>query len=323
MTRPTADLLSNPERQPTNPYLQAFRDIEYAASQEGLDAQGAYEIYEAHLLSHNLDPTVYLSMAITSGGFARDSELGIGEVIDRNSEFGTLARQALLHQHPELSENDIVLPSDLGKVAGWSQADYLLFWFHTITGLTADQARLISDSMAASLHYRGFTDRTLDKDRKWRDYQQFTDDYVHHLRSLISTEGRGRGPNNVQAMLMILDGDMSLGGRAEERLCRALGIPPQYQYLDTATVEVVPGFSDSTRALSGMGSSALGLDINPAGLRFAGVGNGGVTPDIAFGLGFRKTSLSNALAAARFYRKEPETRPKRHNGHRPIRRFEK
>jgi hypothetical protein len=318
MTRPTADSLSNPEKQPTNPYLHAFRDIEYAASQEGLDAQGAYEIYEAHLLKHNLDPTIYLSMAITSGGFARDSELGIGEVIERNSEFGALARQALLHQHPELSEKDIVLPSDLGKVAGWSQADYLLFWFHTITGLTTDQARLVSDSMASSLHYPGFTDRTLDKNRKWSDYQQFTDDYVRHLRNLIPTEGRELEPNNIQAMLMILDGDISLGGRAEEKFCRAIGIPPQYQYLDKTTVEAVPGFSDSTRTLRGMGSSALGLDSNPAGLRFAGVGTGSVKTDIAFGLGFRKTSLSNALVAARFYSNEPETRPPRHNGHRPI-----
>lgn len=320
MTRPTAELLSNPEKQPTNPYLQAFRDIEHAASQEGLDAQGAYEIYEAHLLKHGLDPTIYLSMAITSGGFARDSELEIGEVIERNSEFGTLARQALLHQHPELSEEDIVLPSDLGKVAGWSQSDYLLFWFHTITGLTADQARLISNNMASSLHYPGFTDKTLDKDQKWLDYQQFTDDYVRHLRSLISTEGRSLEPNNIQAMLMILDGDMSLGGRAEERLCRAIGIPPQYQYLDKATVEAISGFSDSTRTLREMGSSALGVATNPAGLRFAGVGTESVRPDIAFGLGFRKTSLANALAAARFYSEEPETRPSRHNGHRPVRR---
>lgn len=315
---------TNPER-PTgteaaveNSYKRVFFEIERAAEEGQFDPQEAYELYEAHLAANKLDPTVYLSMAITSGGFARNADLAIGDVIDKNSTFGTMARQALLRQHPELSERDIVLPSDLGKVKGWSQADYLLFWFHTMTGLPAEQARSVSEAMSSSLSYPGFTDKTLSTENRWHDYQRFTDDYVHCLRDLKDEYGRNLQPNNVQAMVMILDGDVSLGGRAEERLCRAIGIPPQFQFLDADMINETPDFTDSIVALRGMGAHALGTSLNPPGMQFWGVSEGSFSPDIAFGLGFRKTGLANAIFSAQFYRDHPTARPQRHGGHTSI-----
>jgi len=315
---------TNPERQTggevvaENSYKRIFSEIEQAAKESHLDPQAAYELYEAHLAAENLDPTIYLSMAITSGGFARNADLSIGDVVDKNSTFGTLARQALLRQHPELSERDIILPSDLGKVKGWSQADYLLFWFHTMTGLSTEQARSVSEAMSPSLSYPGLTDKTLGTENRWLDYQRFTDDYVHCLRDLKGAYGRKLQPNNVQAMIMILDGNMSLGGRAEAALCRAIGIPPQFQFLDIDTVNEVPDFKDSTKALQNMGAHALGLSLNPPEMQFLGVGAGSIDTDIAFNLGFRKTGLANALFAAQFYQDHPSARPLRHGGHLPI-----
>ncbi len=315
---------TNPERQTgaeatvENSYKRVFFEIERAAEERQLDPQAAYELYETHLAAEKLDPTIYLSMAITSGGFARDADLSIGDVIDKNSAFGTMARKSLLRQHPELSERDIVLPSDLGKVKGWSQADYLLFWFHTITGLSAEQAQGVSEAMSSSLSYPGFTDKTLSSEDRWSDYQRFTDDYVHCLRELEDEYGRNLQPNNVQAMIMILDGNMSLGGRAEEALCRAIGIPPQFQFLDNDMVKEVAEFEDYTKALHNMGAQALGLSINPPGMRFLGFGAGSVEAGMAFNLGFRKTGLDNAVFAAQFYRDRPTARPQRHGGHTPI-----
>ena len=303
-----------------SPYKRVFLDIEQAAEKEGdFTPQAAYGIYEAYLAAGNLDPTVYLSMAITSGGFARDDSLNIGEIIAKNSAYGTMARKALLRQHSELSEKDIVLPSDLGKVKGWSQSDYLLFWFHTITGLTVEHARSVSEAMQPSLTYPGFTDKTLSGDVRWRDYQRFTDDYVRCLRDLEVKFGRDLQPNNIQAMIMILDGDMSLGGRAEERLCRAIGIPPQFQLLDANTLIETPGFKDSFMSLREMGAQALGTGLNPQGLQFLGVSEGPTDVNLAYGLGFRKTGLSNATFAAGYYRNNQAARPLRHRGHNPIR----
>lgn len=301
-------------------YRQVFLDIEQAAAEKegGITPQHAYELYEAYLAANNLDPTVYLSMAITSGGFARDNSLAISEIIRKNSAYGAMAREALLYQHPELSAADIIVPSDLGKVKGWSQADYLLFWFHTITGLTAEHAQTVSEAMAPSLSYPGFTDTTLSSDERWRDYERFTDDYTYCLRGLGDTFGRNLQPNNIQAMIIILDGEMSLGGRAEERLCRSIGIPPQFQFINAEALNETPGFNDSVALLQGMGAQVLGMSINPAGTKYYGISLGVTDVKIAYGLGFRKTGLSNATLTADYYCKNPAARPVRHAGHTPI-----
>ncbi len=257
-------------------------------------------------------------MAITSGGFARDDDLSISEVVENNSKYGALARKALLRQHPELSDNNIILPSDLGKVVGWSQADYLMFWFHTITGLTTEHARTVSDAMQPSLSYPGFTDRALDTDDRWRDYERFTDDYVFHLRGLGTTFGRKLQPNNIQAMVMILDNEISLGSRAEERLCRSIGIPPQFQYIDAGLLHEIPGLSDSVTSLRIVGARALGMSLNPAGINFCGISRGDTSSSLAYSLGLRKTGLLNAILTEEYYRKNPAARPPRHGGHTPI-----
>lgn len=306
------------QAEPDNSYRRIFLAIETAAQSEDLRPQAAYELYEEFLGEEGLDPTVYLSMAITSGGYAREDGLGIGEVISRNSEFGTLAKAALLRQHPELSEADVVLPSDLGKVRGWSQSDYLLFWFHTIVGLEAERAAWVSERMSPALKYPGFVDKTLPVDEKWRDYAQFTQDYVSGLEELSDTHGRDLQPNNMQAMLMILDGSMSLGGRAEEALCRAIGVPPQQQLLDALVVERSADLHRATTELRTLGANAIGLSLNPAGLQFQGWSTGPADPSLAFGLGFRKTGLANAIDAARYYRDHPGARPSRHQGHPPF-----
>jgi hypothetical protein len=300
-----------------NPYRQVFLAIEAAAQSEDLSPQAAYELYEEYLLQKGLDPTIYLSMAITSGGYARDADLDIGQVITNNTDFGTLAKDALLRQHPELSEADIVLPSDLGKVRGWSQSDYLLFWFHVITGLEAEHAAQVSGRMAPSLTYPGFVDKSLPAEAKWGDYARFTSDYVRCLRDLAAEHGRDLQPNNMQAMIMILDGDMSLGGRAEAELCRAIGIPPQQQMLDRLVVTDTPELQAATTELRALGAHALGLSLNPPGVRFAGWSAGPTDPTLAFGLGLRKTGLSNAIFAADYYAKRPAARPLRHMGHEP------
>ena len=304
--------------QDDNPYREVFLAIEAMAETQNLSPQAAYELYEEYLLRKELDPTIYLSMAITSGGYARDGELDIGQVITNNTDFGTLAKEALLRQHPELSEADIILPSDLGKVRGWSQSDYLLFWFHVIVGLNADDAAKVSEHMAESLSYPGFTDKSLTPEQKWDDYARFTRDYVKGLRELAQGRGRDLQPNNMQAMIMILDGDMSLGGRAEAELCRAIGIPPQQQMLDALVVTDSPELQAATSELRALGAHALGLSLNPPGMQFVGWSAGPTNPNLAFELGFRKTGLANAVFAADYYAKRPGSRPPRHGGHYPL-----
>lgn len=301
-----------PETGNTESYRRIFQAIEDAAQVcDRLEPQAAYEMYDAGLAAANLDPTVYLSMSITSGGFARDEELTIGDVITQNSEYGTLAKQALINQHPVLREQDIILPSELGKVKGWSQSDYLLFWFHTIAGLKPQDTQIVSDHMQPYLTLPGFTDKTLPPEQRWQDYERFTNEYVRALREVAQQQGRSLRPSNIQAMLMILDGEMSLGGRAEELLCRRIGIPPQYHYLNAEVVVRDVDFHSQTRRLSFLGAKALSTNINKPPIAFVGVSAGRTHTDIAFMGAFRKTGLSNALFAAEYYTNNPDSRTRR------------
>lgn len=307
-----------------SPYAAFFGVIEEFSKQETLSTLDAYRFFDHLLVEYQLDPTIYLSMAITSGGYSRDSTLTIGEVINKNSEFGSLAAEALILQFPVFDKTDVVVPSELGKVANWSQADYLLWWSHVITGVDVDSAAEIEASMKESgvLNARGFVDASLDKDSRWKDYAAFALRYAKELRVVAAKRPATDKlqPNNVQAAIFILDKELSLGARAEALLCKLIGIPPQFQLLDTRVIdEASEAFRAHTRNLRALGASALGTSVNAApDISFVGISSEVVSTDIAFMAGLRKTGLINALFAKEFYLANPERKPPRHNGHSPL-----
>src|SRR6266699_2243368 len=97
------------------PYTQLWRAIEAAGKgTDGFTPQQAYRMYEEFLLENGLDPTIYLSMAITSGGYARKEGLGVVDIITLNSSYGWMTKAAILFQYPEFSPRDVILPSELG-----------------------------------------------------------------------------------------------------------------------------------------------------------------------------------------------------------------
>ncbi len=300
-----------------SPYRPVFETMEAYAAERRVEPQEAYELYDDYLVDEGLDPTIYLSMAITSGGYARDKQLGIGEVIGKNSSYGDIAKRALLYQHPMFTEADIILPSEVGKMKGWSQSDYLLFWFHVMMGVEKDDAAVISEKITPTLALPGFTDSSLDHDVRWGHYKQLASEYRKLLIERAQEKGGRLEPNNVQAMLMILDGEMSLGGRSEELVCRSLGIPPQINYLDTSTIDETAGMSEHATTLNGLGANAMSSHINPSSLQFLGVGSGETDMSMARTLGMRKTGLINAILAAEYYAQHPTERPLRHQGHTP------
>lgn len=314
-----------PEPTETSPYKPCFEAIEVLASQEQLTPGAAYEFYDDFLVQNGLDPTIYLSMAITSGGHKRNPELSVGDVISLNSEFGILAAEALIKQFPILDKGDIVVPAELGKVKGWSQSDYLLFWAHTILGATPDVALTIEERVldTGTTQLEGFQNPDLSDERRWQDYESFTLTYTRALRTIVQKTPNARrelSPNNMQGALFILDEALSLGARAEGLLCRQLGIPPQFQLLDAWVIEAASqGFKEQVAELRALGAVALGTDINRNPHRtWVGISRGSFETDIAFKAGLRKTGLENALLAKEWYADHPGAQPARHQGHRPV-----
>lgn len=89
-------------------------------------------------------PLIYVSTTITSGGYRRYEDLSVGAAIESNSRFARqIVDEGLLAYGlaPEL----VVLPSELGKVSGWRQTDYLQFWLYIIRAVHPDAAHVLQD----------------------------------------------------------------------------------------------------------------------------------------------------------------------------------
>lgn len=99
--------------------------------------------YEEYCRRRNVarlpSPALYISTTITSGGFRRDEGMPIGEAIGANSLFArSLTQEGLLEYG--LDPSWVILPSELGKVPGWKQTDYLQFWMYIIRAVHPDSA---------------------------------------------------------------------------------------------------------------------------------------------------------------------------------------
>ena len=83
---------------------------------------------------------LYVSLAITSGGYRRDEAMPIPEVIAQNTDYGAALRE--LFESHGIASRDIVIPSELGAMrnASWGQLDFLMLWFHAMAGLSVVQA---------------------------------------------------------------------------------------------------------------------------------------------------------------------------------------
>jgi hypothetical protein len=111
----------------------------------------AYEEYcnrrEQAGLQH---PLYYASTTITSGGFRRDEDMSVSDAIANNSRFARkIIDEGLLRRN--IDPAHIVLPSELGKVPGWKQTDYLQFWMYIIRAVHPDSAHLLEDQQFRNL----------------------------------------------------------------------------------------------------------------------------------------------------------------------------
>lgn len=156
-----------------------------------------------------------------------------------------------------LGSADIVVPADLGKVPGWNQGDYLVFWSHVITGLDPTEAAQIDTVLEAEqvTQAAGFTDREASQEQKWQDIMTLVDRYVELLMQLELGKGRNEAttPRNIQAMVLILDSVKSLGVNGERYLAHQLGLGEW----GVTLAEVPHSYARESKRLQQLGASVL------------------------------------------------------------------
>lgn len=230
-------------------YRPVFEAIEQAPE---CSTSRAYQLFRTFADEHPFDPSIYLSMAITSGGYARDEALAFPKVLTKNTAHGELISDVVAQQFSSIGikKSDIVTPATLGKVAGWGQADYLLFWAHVIAGVEPAEADSIDRAVRKSgvIERPGFYDKNIDKQNRWVDYKELIDCYVDQLDQLPVP----LYPKNIQSMILILDPEESLGVNAERYLCHLLGLG-EYAF----GVESYYGVTAKLNMVRNLGASTL------------------------------------------------------------------
>jgi hypothetical protein len=229
-----------------SPYRAIFHELE-SKSYTTIDA---YRSFYTWTETNDIDPCVYLSSAITSGGLARDPNVSFAEMMEVHTDFGDRMAHVIASQESDsyITRQDIIAPADLGKVPEWGQADYLLFWMHVITGLDPREASEIDADIRQNrmTEKPGFFDKSLPREQRLDDYLALAEGYAEAVGKLDCGKGKyGRNlPRNIQTLVPILDPEESLGVQSELHLCRLLGFGEyslnlQKEHLHDTTMQII------------------------------------------------------------------------------------
>lgn len=259
-------------------------------------------------------------MALTSGGYGRDELLTPFEAMRKNMDFSFAAAPEFLKQFPVIDPKEIILPSELGKVKGWNQADYLSFFFYMFTGAYPDVIREV-DRKIQETGVRDLPSFTAPAElRQKSDYDSLVWRTIRALEATLEKcNFKAFGATNIQSGLFLNDMHGSLGTWAEGEFMRNIGIPPQICHMNADLVAAADQrYLDHREALHALGATVLGSDLNWGGVAFLGVMSGHFNPNFASRAGFRKTGLMNLILADEYYKEHPERVPVRHGGNTPI-----
>lgn len=167
----------------------------------------------------------YVSTTITSGGFARDTELPFAEAIAQNTALAGALTNAII-ANCAVRPSSVILASDLPKVPGWKQSDYLIFWLSLLEGVPGE----VSEGLGAYMQeFAGTTkmdDSTASYDDKLRSYEALVEEFVR-MGNALAIPGRNdymRQRPRIFNMIQLIDTEESLGCRAERLYARLRGL---------------------------------------------------------------------------------------------------
>lgn len=226
-----------------------------ATTQIATEIRSALDAYTAKWTTEYIDPIVahmelrrslgqtanryddYISTAITSGGYRRDTTRPYGEAVAENTAYA-LQMADELHYQGLIDINRTLDAVALGKVAPWKQSDYLTFFFmmmtrpdldgdYTMSGAEVLRTALRSHNTA---NMQVFNDESLTNEQRFPEYEKFVENFLGVIeRYEITPIGR---------MVRVLDWDRTMGSRAEESLARRLGIQVVTPMIITSTHDV-------------------------------------------------------------------------------------
>lgn len=236
-----------------------------------------YAAYHTHVHSNGLAslPRTYFTTTITSGGynvFADHTQpkldvsgslnflsivkdvgafpvrtpfpgiISYPEVLAGNTKLAEAFRVGLLDSGKVSTENSLLIfPPDLGKVPGWTQFDYNLFWLDVISGLDPKDAGEIESAFKSSrFDFNTYNNGKLPNEVKKPIYLEFVQSFLQMI------DQKGFRVDPISEFVQLVDPKGSLGGFVEEFLAKSLGV-----HISRAVINNLKSFSrkNSARAL--------------------------------------------------------------------------
>jgi len=145
-------------------YRPLLQELTEVVNTEQLDPYEAYNWLHEQGDAKKLEPQVYCSSSITSGGHARDESLHMREVIARNTESARMLAEQLAADR-QIRPESAIEPVFVGKTH-WDQAQFMEFWLSVIGGFQFTPgfvARDVDDLRTAARH--AFAEVELDMPR--------------------------------------------------------------------------------------------------------------------------------------------------------------
>ncbi len=146
--------------------------------------------------------------------------LNFSEILNGNVKLAENFRLALLNSGKVSTEkNLLIFPPDLGKVPGWTQFDFNLFWLNIISGINPEDAVKIESAFRNSnFDFETYNNGKLPNEVRRPVYLEFVRSYLQ----MIDQEGFHVDP--ISEFIQLVDPKGSLGGFVEEFLAKSLGV---------------------------------------------------------------------------------------------------
>lgn len=196
-----------------------FNAIVDASKQSEISPSEAYKMYLQQEAELGI-PTasLYVSTAISSGGYVRDPNLDPKsnddrrKIIEANNRVASLILGQMVSDNDYMNSENMLVTTELGKVERWGDSKYMQFWMYGVSGVDTKYAEDV-DELFADDTWREDLEKMnnyhLSNDERWPAYRQFT----HVLVDKLSTAKRIRVP--IDNFLQLVDVQMSLGCNAE------------------------------------------------------------------------------------------------------------
>jgi hypothetical protein len=232
----------------------------------------AVAMAEAYESSEELEvPSVYVSTAITSGGWLHDETLSREEVIAANNRTGGMIATSLYESGDRvLAPENTMLPTELKHVHGWLDSDYILFYFCWLSGLSVSgtawvERQLQEPQYAAILATANRATREDGKPvpngERWPAYRVFVEVVMSNL-ALAEAQKKGKRADGCRFMLQLVDVEYSLGCRAEEIYADVRGLD---RLAPSFAADLAPPLGPDLDKLRTLGAK-VGLERHPSEL---------------------------------------------------------